>query len=551
MRICMLNWPLVFHGALKGGIAGYTQVLALELIERGHRVSTVGSGTTYTPRQHSQTPKGRANGVLGKLARATGATRPAEQTDQRIEPGPCTPVRHPDWFGMAVYEITNSPVLAPSLLQFNEPMAEVSSPKLEAVFGEIIALEKPDVLHVQSLEGFSLGCLDVARRVGCRIIYSLHNYHPLCPQVYLTRGHRAPCTNYDGGRACNNCVPAPDAATERNRRAAAHPNEPPPFEAPSNPAPPLPPTESVALEQSPPKIDPEADPRGMSALLRSWQTPRHWCTPDDPNWQPFDNVPRAEPTIEGETTDYARRRAAFIEALNHCDTVHAVSSFVAGKFVAHGVDEARVKTLTIGTIANDLREHNAELAFAPPPRPTPASRPLRAVFIGVNHWYKGLSMLADSLEMLTPDVLGSIELSVFAAGGQTIEYRFRRLEPRLARLRYGYEYGPQDLPWMCGGQDVGLVPSVWWDNGPQTVLEMQANGLPVLGANAGGIPDFVQHEANGLLFNANDRFDLAGTLARCVNDPPLVVGLRSRVRPPKTMAEHAREMEPLYAGGVS
>jgi glycosyltransferase involved in cell wall biosynthesis len=104
---------------------------------------------------------------------------------------------------------------------------------------------------------------------------------------------------------------------------------------------------------------------------------------------------------------------------------------------------------------------------------------------------------------------------------------------------------------MCGGQDVGVVPSVWWDNGPQTVLEMQASGLPVIGADAGGIPDFVQHETNGLLFPGNDRFALAAAIARCVNEPAMVGRLRAGVRPPKTMAAHTLEMEPLYTGGVS
>ena len=532
----MLNWPMVFEGARKGGIAGYMQALALELTARGHHVSTIASGTTYTPARRNK-PR------------------------HKDRPGPCAPRRHPDWFGIGVYEIVNSPVLAPSLLQLNGPLAEVRSPELEAVFGRVLQDIRPDVLHVQSMEGFSLGCLDAARRQGCRVVYSLHNYHPLCPQVYLMQGHRTVCTDYDGGRACTGCVPAPDPEHERGRRAAAHPDEPPPFEPPSPEDQPEPrrvplPVLPVELGETPASIDPADDPRGMSALLRSWHEPRRWCTPEDPTWQPFDNVPRAEPLHRGAPTDYGTRRAAFIEQLNQCDAVHAVSSFVAGKFIAHGVDAARVKTITIGTIANHLREHNAELAFDSPPRETVDARPLRLVFVGVNHWYKGLSMLADSLEMMTPDTLSRVALSVFAAGGKTIEYRFRRLEPRLASLRYGYEYGPQDLPWMCGGMDVGVVPSVWWDNGPQTVLEMQASGLPVIGAEAGGIPDFVRHESNGLLFTANDRFALAATIARCVNEPAMVARLRSNVRPPKTMAAHTLEMEPLYvqqsaAGGVS
>lgn len=522
----MLNWPKVYGGATKGGIAGYTQALALDLTKRGHRVSTIASGTAYTPAKRHKT-----------------------------KPGPCAPHRHADWFGIGVYEIVNSPVLAPSLLQFNEPQAEVSSPQLEAAFAEILKVERPDVLHVQSLEGFSLGCVDVAIKAGCRIVYSLHNYHPLCPQVYLMKGHRTVCADYDGGRACEGCIPAPDPAHERARRAEAWPKEPPPFEAPSAepdrvPLPVLPP-EGAPLNESAPTVDPKHDPRGMSALLRSWDTPRRWCIPEDPTWQPFDNTPRAEPTHAGTPTNYSERRQAFIDALNRCDAVHAVSSFVAGKFIAHGVDASRTHTITIGTTANNLREHNAELAFDPPPRPTIDARSMRLVFIGVNHWYKGLSMLADSLEMMTPGTLRHVALSVFAAGGKTIEYRFRRLEPRLASLRYGYEYGPQDLPWMCGGQDVGVVPSVWWDNGPQTVLEMQANGLPIIGANAGGIPDFVRHEVSGLLFTANDRFALAAAIARCVNEPALVASLRSGVQLPKTMAQHALEMEPIYSGGVS
>ena len=519
----MLNWPLVFHGPAKGGIAGYTQALALELSARGHRVSTIASGTTYRPasRRHKD------------------------------RPGPCSAMRHPDWFGIGIYEIANSPVLAPSLLQFNEPAAEVSSPELEAVFEGILRQERPDALHVQSLEGFSLGCLEVARRLGCRVVYSLHNYHPLCPQVYLMQGHRTPCTDYRGGHACQGCVPAPDPQEERRRWAQAHPDRPTPFDAdrPSGGVPlPILPT---GLDGAPSHIDRQHDTRGTSASLRRLNEPRHWCTPDDPTWQPFENTPTAEPAGTTAANGYAARRQAFIEALNRCHTVHAVSSFVAQKFIAHGVEPERVKTITIGTVAGQLRQHNAELAFPPPPRPTPHARPLRAVFIGVNHWYKGLSMLADSLEMLTPEVLAGIDLSVFAAGGQSIEYRFRRLEPRLASLRYGYEYGPQDVPWMCGGQDVGLVTSVWWDNGPQTVLEMQANDLPIIGARAGGIPDFVHHEVSGLLFRANDRFALSAALARCVREPDLVARLRRGVRPPKTIALHAEEMEPIYAGGVS
>ena len=48
--------------------------------------------------------------------------------------------------------------------------------------------------------------------------------------------------------------------------------------------------------------------------------------------------------------------------------------------------------------------------------------------------------------------------------------------------------------------DVGLVLPVWEDNGPQVVMEMLNNHLPVIATSMGGIPDFVNSD-NGFLFN--------------------------------------------------
>jgi glycosyltransferase involved in cell wall biosynthesis len=112
---------------------------------------------------------------------------------------------------------------------------------------------------------------------------------------------------------------------------------------------------------------------------------------------------------------------------------------------------------------------------------------------------------------------------------------------------HGYKY--DDIPWLLTGTDVGIVPSVWWDNGPQTVIEYLACGVPVVGARLGGIPDFVDHGRNGLLFEGNNRCDLARTLASIVAEPRILDTLRAGARGTriKTMAEHAAELEGLYA----
>ena len=86
--------------------------------------------------------------------------------------------------------------------------------------GRLFGLLKPDVVHFHNIEGFSIGCVDVAKRAGAKVVFSLHNYHTICPQVYLMQGHRRPCFSFDNGHACDGCIPSVDPAAEKWRLVA-------------------------------------------------------------------------------------------------------------------------------------------------------------------------------------------------------------------------------------------------------------------------------------------------------------------------------------------
>jgi glycosyltransferase involved in cell wall biosynthesis len=228
--------------------------------------------------------------------------------------------------------------------------------------------------------------------------------------------------------------------------------------------------------------------------------------------------------------------------------VLAVSSFVARKFEALGVVGDRLRVLHIGSRMPELV---ARTPCRPPHPLAGGERPIHLAFMGYNNWYKGLPMLADALDLLTPEILSRFHLHVYALQGEQMEAILRTIEPRLAglTLRHGYEY--EEIPALLSGIDLGIVPSVWWDNGPQTVMEFFACGVPVLAAELGGIPDFVRDGENGLLFVGNHRWDLARRLAQVAGDPAVVSRLRAGVRPPRRMSEHAEELERLYAATLS
>lgn len=577
MRIVLVNWAKIWDGSpVGGGVNGYCQSLGLELVARGHEVFYVCGGTTFVPDSVGIPP---------------------------VVAGACSARRHPDWFGIRCFEVINSPTVAPAHFQFRDPLGETTSRELESVFARLVETIAPDVVHFHNIEGFTAGTVEAVRQAAVpnppAVLYTLHNYHTVCPQVYLMHRNFYPCHDYQGGTACLACMSTPDARAERDTRAAAFaqslgivplvvsataaphlpPGEPAPHPvSPADPArratwwnrsethessqpepPPAAPEPEpipVALPGSPVTATTDAtrglsppipDMRGQSPFVRDDLVPPRLHGPADPEWAPLTNDIRSDLRADTSPNPYAVRRRAMIAMLNACDRVLAVSRFVEAKYVSLGVNPAVIRTNHIGTRSGRVVERHRELRFDPPPLGTEPHRPIRLVFMGYNNYFKGLPMLAETLELLIPEYLARFELHIYAQAVDSIEWRFRRLEPRLARLVIGNGYQYFDVPWILGGKDLGLVTSVWWDNAPQTVFEYFASGVPVIGADVGGIPDFVRDGENGLLFRANDRYDLARRLVEVARRPALVEQLRRNVRPPKDIGDHAAELESIYA----
>lgn len=560
MRIVLVNWARIWDGAsYGGGVNQYCQALAIELVKRGHDVVSLFGGTTFVP-----------------------------------QPAGCFVRRHDDWMGVKVFEVVNSPVMAPSIVQFEDPMGEVSAPELEEQVSRLFAELKPDAIHWNNIEGFSIGCLAAARKAcNARHIFSIHNYHTICPQVYLMQGHRKTCYSYDNGHNCATCIEFKPRAVERERHMRAYMKsqgaDPEAVEEarhawlgamgtvrramfgwmevrrlkkkltaridpPGAPVPIGGRSGDIGLPVLQPFPTKGDDKRGKTPALVAELNPWRPPPPDAPELQPLTNDIRPDLPTEKLLNDYGRRRQAMVGMLNSCDRVIAVSDFVRRKFISMGVHENVINTQAIGSRINRVITLKPDLIFDPPaPEPEPVpwekQRPLRLHFMGYNNYYKGLHVLAEALEIMDPAHLRQVDLSIFALDGHRIEWMFRRLEPRLARLKFAYEYGYHDIPWMLGGKDLTVVPSVWWDNAPQTVFESLACGVPVLGADIGGIPDFVKDGHNGLLFTANSRASLRDTIVKAIEQPRMLWAMRANVRPPKPIEGHAVEMEDVYRTG--
>ncbi len=243
---------------------------------------------------------------------------------------------------------------------------------------------------------------------------------------------------------------------------------------------------------------------------------------------------------QGLAADFAERRRQGQRMLREDIDVHlAVSTRVRDLYVQNGGDPEHVRVLRqepealTGIWERTGVRRRIVLRL---------QRPLRVGFLGSVLAHKGVHVLAQALQHLPAGAVEAVALGDVAA-----DYvpALRQLDPE-GRLHLFGRYDPQRLPELLAALDVVVVPSVWDDCAPFVVAEALAARCPVIGSRAGGIPDFVQHGRNGLLFELGDAADLARCLAAFGADPELLGRLQGGIEPPRGLSAFVDDVQAVY-----
>jgi glycosyltransferase involved in cell wall biosynthesis len=134
---------------------------------------------------------------------------------------------------------------------------------------------------------------------------------------------------------------------------------------------------------------------------------------------------------------------------------------------------------------------------------------------------KGITMLRSVLEAVPGSRLAIV-------GGGPSEKTLQAHFAGTATFFAGYLSG-RPLAEAMASVSALILPSQTETLG-MVLMEAMAAGSIVIGANAGGIPDVVQHEVNGFLFDPNQDGDLAQVARRVVAEPAFCEVLRARAR---------------------
>ena len=225
--------------------------------------------------------------------------------------------------------------------------------------------------------------------------------------------------------------------------------------------------------------------------------------------------------------DLRAKMQAFLErqrqlclALNRVSAIICVTQFLADVHIANGVSSELFHVIPY------WQGEDAQLAHCAgsPER----QGPIHFAYLGSVSPYKGVKVLLRAFRRLGSG--SGARLTIFGPVYPPSFLReLERLSAQNGPIRLAGRYEHDELGSILADVDVVVVPSLWHENAPRTLIEAFQHTKPVIASNVGGIAALVRDGVNGLLFERGNSEALAHQMRRIIDEPSLLASLRANI----------------------
>ena len=319
----------------------------------------------------------------------------------------------------------------------------------------VLTRGKPDLIHMVNPGHIGVGLIAAARRANIPTVITIVDYWWLCPKHILLHDRRGICDSNVHWMECVRCIGAVDS--RRWVRVLAN----------------LPLVRATALP--------------ALYLLRS--------------------------LLRGATLadarDWTRRQTILRDTLNAADAVIFLSDGARNR-IAPRLNHRRTHTIVVGM------EPRWFEAGRSTPRDTTRRPPseLTLGFVGALADHKGTHLILQAAHQLN---WTNTRIRIAGSGPDTTYQRRLTALATGLNVEFVGRVPSADVPAFLRSLDALIVPSTWPENLPQTVLEAQAVGTPVIASRVDGISEVIADDS--MLFDAASAPDLARCLKAWADSP--------------------------------
>jgi glycosyltransferase involved in cell wall biosynthesis len=495
MRILYYNWvDFLDTDKRGGGVTIYQKNLVDELSNKGHDVFFLSSGMAYNLKQ-----------------------RPYVRENESYK-------------GVRRFELVNSEVLSPGHISFYSESSLYAEKTRNAFFEFIEDVGPFDVIHFNNLEGIPVEVLSINEKwKKTKVVFSLHNYYAVCPQVNLWHREKENCLDYNGGSKCATCLDyEPNATGSFKAKLLAEL------------------LNGIGINQGSKffSLSFMCAPKFYSFLKGIKSLPEKLSlligqSNDDKSSQILDQI------VVPEDIHYLlSRRQVMIRHINkYCDVILSVSNRVKEVASSFGIMEEKIRTLYIGTKIGDL--------YSPPNinellKELSNKKTICIGYLGYMRKDKGFYFLMDTLESFPNELARKINLVIAARlSDPVIKKRLEILAGRFNEVHYSNGYTHDTLPEIYKKLDLSIVPVLWEDNLPQVVYESACHHVPVLTSNLGGAKE-VGGCNSDFIFEAGSENDFINKVSYFSENPERLAEYWKGVMRPPTMSAHVSDLVRYY-----
>lgn len=230
------------------------------------------------------------------------------------------------------------------------------------------------------------------------------------------------------------------------------------------------------------------------------------------------------------------QRAGFLrERMNRLDRVVVPTRLMEELLVMNGLNPDKVVYSRFGIPMLPRETHRSDVAGK-----------LRIGFIGGLSEHKGAHLLIAAVRRLS--TLVALELRIYGRTDLNPAYfdKLQRLSDGDQRIHFCGTFPNEFIGKIFAELDVLVVPSIWYENTPLVIYSAQATGCPVVASNLGGMAEVVEHENNGLLFEAGDVAGLSSAIERLACNRQLLMQLAANAIKPKSISDYVSELQIIY-----